>query len=225
MQSDPGSLCIRNQRYPRWVMVAENIFVVGIFVGILAIEFLGLWLFGLRTTMYVLFACLLAILPVALRGWLLIWDLSRPGPGRGVTARALYERVFLGVRRGELPAAIEWTALTVVRALLPAVHTVSQLKLGDEVEVYSAVRFPSGSVSRVRFAPEPDDEYMEPEPPLQLCEATVEVHSGRRFRLTVDRANADRLRQWAESKGIVVCDSDGYTPRTAGPVSEASVHE
>jgi hypothetical protein len=225
MASDPGPLRIRNQRYPRWVVVAENGFVAGTLVAFLLVESLGLWLLGLRTTMYALLACLIAILPVVLRGWLVIWDLSRPGPGQGVTARALYEGVVLGVRRRALPAAIEWTALTAVRALLPSVHTVSQLKLGDEVEVYSAVRFPSGSVSRVQFAPEPDDEYKEPELPLRLYEATVEVHSGRRFRLIVDQADAERFRQWADTKGIAVCDSGEYGPRTTGPVSEVPVIE
>ena len=225
MPSEPRLLRIRNQRYPRWVVVAENVFVGGLLVGFLAIELVGLWLFGMPTTMYVLFAYFLTILPVAVRGWLLIWDLSRPGPGRGVTARALYEGVVLGVRRRELAAAVEWSALTAVRALLPAVHTVPKLKLGNEVEVYSAVRFRSAAVSRVLFAPEPDDEYREPELPLRLSEATLEVPSGRRFRLIVDEADADRLRQWAESKGIAVCDSDGSSPRTDKPVSEVSAHE
>ena len=112
MPSDPGQLRIRNQRYPRRVVVAENVLVGGLLVSFVVIEILGLWLLGTRTTVCVLLACHLAISPVVIRGWLLIWDLNRAGPPRrGVTARrALYEGVFLGIGRKELPAAIGWTA-------------------------------------------------------------------------------------------------------------------
>jgi hypothetical protein len=221
MPSDPGQLRIRNQRYPRRVVVAENVLVGGLLVSFVVIEILGLWLLGTRTTVCVLLACHLAISPVVIRGWLLIWDLNRAGPPRrGVTARALYEGVFLGIGRKELPAAIGWTALTWVRAWLPSVHTVARLKLGDEVEAYAAVRFSTGAVRRVRFAPDPDEDYRESEPPLLLCEATVEVHSGRRFRLTVTEADAQRLRDWAVAKGIAVCESEGYRPRPAETASE-----
>lgn len=220
MPSDPGQLRIRNQRYPRWVVIAQHVVVAGLLVSLLLIENLGLWLLGLRTTMYILLACLLAIMPVVIRGWLLIWDLNRPGPGRGATVRALYERVVRGVRRKELAAEIEWSALAAVRALLPAVHTVSQLKLGDEVDVHSIVRFPAGGVRQVRFAPEQDEDYRESEPPLRFCEATIEVHSGRRFRLIVDEADARQIREWAEARGITVadCNASRLTPE---PASEA----
>ncbi|MBO0698689.1 MAG: hypothetical protein J2P46_09865 [Zavarzinella sp.] len=221
MASAQGQLRIRNQRYPRWVVVAENVFVAGLLVAFLVIENLGLWLLGQRTTVYILLACLLAISPVVIRGWLLIWDLNRAGPpGRGVTARALYEGVFLGIRRKELAAAIGWTALTSLRAWLPAVHTVSRLKLGDEVEPHSAVRFPAGAVRQVRFAPEPDEDYRESEPPLRFCEATIEVHSGRRFRLIVDEADAKQIREWAEARGITVADCNA-SRQTPEPASQA----
>jgi hypothetical protein len=75
-------------------------------------------------------------------------------------------------------------------------------------------------VRRVRFAPDPDEDFNEFEPTRQLCQATVEIHSGRQFQLIVDEADAQRLRQWAVEKGIAVCDSDGYSPRAVETASE-----
>ena len=213
----PAELRIRNLRYPRWVVVAENVFVGGILVSFLVIELVGLWLFDLRTTVYVLLACLLAIMPVVIHGWLLIWDLRRPGPGRGVTARALYERVVLGVRRKELASAVEWTALTAVRTVLPVVHPVALLRLGEEIEVM-CFRYPPQAVRQVRFAPDPAEDYKEVEPQTPLREASIELHSGRQFRLIVDQADARRLKQWAAAKGIAVCEGDGFRPRLSEPV-------
>src|SRR5262245_61727805 len=127
MASEPHAVQIRNQRYPRWVLIAENVVVGGMLVAFLVIEIVGLWLFGVRTAMYILLAAFLAILPIAMYGWFQIWDLSRPGPGRGVTARALLDGVCRGIRRKELVASVEWSALTALRAVLPPLHTVYQL--------------------------------------------------------------------------------------------------
>jgi hypothetical protein len=141
-----------------------------------------------------------------------------------VTARALIERVVLGIRRkgiGDLGAAVESIALAMLRPLLPSVHTIAQLKLGENVEVFSAVRFPAQWVSRVRFAPGPGEDFKESEPPIPLCEATVEIESGRQFRLIVAQADAERLRQWAGGKGIIVVDSDEFRSRTVEPARHA----
>ena len=148
------------------------------------------------------------------------WDLSRPGPGQSMTARALIDGVFLGIRRKELLAAVEWTALTALRSVFPSVHTVFQLKLGEEIEVKS-FRFPPGVVKRVRLAPDPGEDFKELEPARRLRQATVEVHSGRQFQLMVDDADAQRLRHWAETKGITVCDSIENSPRTTEPAQHA----
>ena len=139
----------RNQRYPRG-SVAENVFVGGMLVAFLAIEIVGLWVFG-QGALYFLLAGFLLVLPIAIYGWLLLWDLNRPGPRRDVTSRALLAGIVLGIRRkgvGELGAAIESRALALLRPLLPSVHTISQLKLGEKVEVISAVRFPAQCESR-----------------------------------------------------------------------------
>jgi hypothetical protein len=211
MPSDPGPLRIRNQRYPRWIEVAGHVLVGGLLVTLLAIEVIGLWFYGLRG-MYALLAAFLVVLPITVYGWLQIWDLSRPGPGRGVTVRALYEGLVLGIRRKELGAAVEWTALAMVRPLLPTVHTVSRLKLGEGIEIPPSVRFPAVAVRRVRFAPDPGEDFKESEPPTQVSEATVEIHSGRQFRLIVTEDDAQRLRQWADARGITVCDGRGDRP-------------
>ena len=136
-----------------------------------------------------------------------------------MTAREVFDRLVRGIRRKELAAEIEWTVLTALRSLLPFVHSVHQLKFG-EVVGYLHFRFPPAAVRRVRFAPDPDEDFNEFEPTRQLCQATVEIHSGRQFQLIVDEADAQRLRQWAVEKGIAVCDSDGYSPRAVETASE-----
>jgi len=220
MQSDAEPLRIVNRRYPRWVVIAENVFVAGMLVAFLVIEILGLWLFDARTTIIGLLVAFLAISPITIRGWLLIWDLSRPGPGRCVTARAILDRAFRGIRRKELAAEIEWTVLTALRSLLPSVHTVQQLKLGEEIG-YLHFRFPPGTVKQIRFAPDPDEDFNEFDPTRRLCQATVEIHSGRKFLLMVDESDAARLRQWAIGKGITVCEADDLRPQTAEPAQHA----
>jgi hypothetical protein len=218
--SESGELRIRNQRYPRWIEVAGHVLVGGLLATLLAIEVIGLWFYGMRG-MYALLAALLVILPIAVHGWLQIWDLSRPGPGRGVTARDLFDAVIRGIRRKGLGAAVEWTALSLVRPLLPSVHTVPWLKLGEEIEVLPRFRFPPGAVRRVRFGPDPGEDFKESETRTPLYEAAVEIHSGRRFRLIVDEADGRRIREWAVAKGIAVCDGAEYYPQPAEPANDA----
>jgi hypothetical protein len=216
----PREIRIRNQRYPRWFEVAGHVFVGGLFATFLVIETLGVWLYGFRA-MYVLLGVFLAVLPIAVRGWLLIWDLSRPGPGRGVTASALYDAVFRGMQRKELGAAIEWTALSVVRSFMPSVCTVSWFKLGDEIECIPRFRFPPAAVRQVRVGPDPGEDFREFEPPAPLYEATVEIHSGRQFRLIATEADVRRLKEWAIATGIEVCDGAEYYPQPAEAGNQA----
>jgi hypothetical protein len=218
--STPRKIQIRNQRYPRWFEVAGHVVVGGLFATLLLIGTVGVWLYGMRAY-YVLLAVFVAVLPIALHGWLLIWDLSRPGPGRRVTARELFDAVARGVRGTGLAAAVEWTALALVRPLLPSVHTVSWLKLGDEIEVPPRFRFSPGAVKRVRFERDPGEDFKESEPQTPLYEAAVEIHSGRRFRLIVDEADVQRLKEWAVGNSIAVSDGAEYSPHSAHPVNQA----
>src|SRR5262245_3236107 len=216
----PCEMQIRNQRYPRWFEVAGHVLVGGLLVTLLAIEIIGLWFYGIRG-MFALLAALLVILPIVVHGWLLIWDLSRPGPGRGVTARELFDVVARGIRRKGLGAAVEWTALSLVRPLLPSVHTVSWLKLGEEIEVAPRFRFPPGAVRCVRFGPDPGEDFKESEPPTPLYEASIEIHSGRQFRVLVDESDMERLKEWAAAQGIAVSDGAEYYPQPAEPANQA----
>jgi hypothetical protein len=223
MPPEPEEFRIHNQRYPRWFKFAEAVFIGGLLVTFLVIEFVGLWYLGVKSTVYIAVFALVAILPIVIHGWLLIWDLSRPRRGAGITARALFNGVVLGIRRKDLGRAIEFSVLKVVRLLLPSVHTVDQVKIGEGVTVRSLARFPATEVCRVRFAPDPVQEYEDPELALALCEVTIEKVSGHQFRLIVDEADAERLRQWAEAKGIAVCDCDGYQPPLASSLSQPGV--
>jgi hypothetical protein len=210
----PREIRIRNRRYPRWFEVAGHVLVGGLLVTFLLIETLGVWMYGFQA-LYVLLGVFLVVLPIAVHGWLLIWDLSRPGPGRGVTARELFDAVARGTRSKGLAAAVEWTALSLTRPLLPSVHTVPWLKLGEEIEVPPRFRYPPGAVTRVRFGPDPGEDFKESEPQTPLYEATVEIHSGRQFRLIVDKTDAQQLKEWAAAKAIAVCDAAEYYPQAA----------
>jgi len=214
--TDAEPFRIVNQRYPRWFVIAENVFVAGMLAAFVVIEILGLWLFDSRTTLIALFVAFLAISPITIRGWLLIWDLRRPGPGRGVTKRAILDRMFRGIRRPELAAEIEWTVLTAIRSLFSSVHSVRQLKFGEEVG-YLHFKFPPAAVRQIRFAPDPDEDFNEFEPARRLQQATVEIHSGHHFQLIVDEVDAKRMRQWAIAKGITVCDAADLHPQAAEP--------
>jgi hypothetical protein len=215
----PAEFRIRNQRYPRWFKFAEAVVVGGMLFTFLLIELIGLFFFGMKYTFWILLAAFLAILPIAIHGWLLIWDLNRSREGQSVTARALFNAMFRGIGRKDIGRAIEFSVLKAVRVLLPAVHTVDQVRIGDVVTVRGLAKFPAAEVTRMRFAPDPIQEYEDPELALELCEVTIEKASGHQFRLVIDDADAEQLRQWAESKGIAVCDCDGYRPRPVEPAS------
>ena len=89
------------------------------------------------------------------------------------------------------------------------------MHLGDEIWFDPRWPVPVAAVVRVRFAPDPAEDYAEPGREVHFCAAGVELNSGAELRLILDEADAARLRTWAVTKGIAVCDCDGYSPRTA----------
>jgi hypothetical protein len=219
MPSDAKPLLIRNRRPSRWFEMLTGMLVVVILFGTVGL-FFGSPGFK-RMMAAVILGGMLGLVPICLYGFFQIWDLRRPVPSRPVTARMLFDWLVLGIRRKELGPADGWTALIAIRPLLDSRYLVSHLKLGDEVEVDNPiVRYPARAVARVRFAPDPKEDYAGAEGPMRLCDAIVEVDSGREFHLFVTEADAQRLRQWAVTKGITVCDCDGYCPRPIEPPSE-----
>jgi hypothetical protein len=211
--SEPGAVKIRNRRSPLWFEMLAAILVILVFFGIGGGLFIGPQFH--RIGMYCMVAGLLGMVPITLYGLFQLWDLTRPIPSRPVTARAVFDWLVLGIRRKELGPADGWTALVMFRGLLSKKYLVHHLKLGDEVEVDNpVVRYPAREVTQVRFAPDPKEDYAGSEKPILLCQAIVEMGSGRQFRLIVDEADARRLREWASAKGIAVSDCDGYRPRT-----------
>jgi hypothetical protein len=116
-------------------------------------------------------------------------------------------------------AAFDW--------LLPRRVSVHHLTLADgiDIEIDPTIRFALAAVRRVRFAPDPAEDYVDSEGPMHCCQAAVELNTGKELCLIVEEGDAGRLREWAADRGIAVCDSDGYRPRTAEPVSEAPGHE
>ena len=213
--SDPGEVRIRNRRYWPWSeMFGVMWFVMFIFVLTVVQLFAG----SHQLRAYSLLACVLVGTGYCLRFWLLVLDLKeRPLPGRRETARAVWAWVRRGVRP-ENPGRVRATvALMLFGWVVPNRIPVAFLLLGDAVAFDSRVPVPATNVRRVRFAPDPAEDYAELDRPARYCAAAVELTSGREFRLVLDEADAGRLREWAAAKGIAVTDTDGYRPRTAEP--------
>lgn len=220
MPSDARVLHIRNRRPSRWFEMLAGMLVAVIFFGMVGL-FFGSPLFK-RLMALVILGGLLGLVPIMLYGFFQIWDLRRPVPNQPVTARAYLAWLFLGIRSKELGPADGLTALAILRPLLDTRYLINHLKLGEEVEVDNPiVRYPARAVARVRFAPDPKEDYAGDERPMRLCDAIVEMDSGREFHLFVTETDAQRLRQWAEAKGITVCDCDGYVPRPVEAVKDA----
>jgi hypothetical protein len=194
------------------------------FVLFLAVTFLPLALdrrFD-RLEKWALLACIFLGIVYCSRAWMLVLNLTeRPLPGRRETACALWNWMFRGVRP-ENPYRVRATvALMLFGWLAPRRIPVASLRLGDTVEFDPRVPVRAAVVSRVRFAPDPAEDYAELDRPVRYCAAAVEFNTGREFRLILDEADAARLRNWAAARGIPVCDADGYRPYPAEPTSEA----
>jgi hypothetical protein len=222
MPSDPGPLQIRNQRYPRWFdMIGGMVFALILF-GALALFFIP-QPYDRRMALLIL-GGLLGLGLLILYGLFQLWDLRRPVTTRLVTARTLFEWLVLGMRRKALGPADGWTALTMLRPSAGSRYSAHHLKLGEGIEVegdFVVARFGARAVARLRFAPDPREDYVGCDHPTHFCEATVEMDSGRQFCLVVTEADGQRLRQWGVAKGITVCDCDGYTPRPCEPPSRS----
>ena len=215
--TDPSLLHIRNQRHRPWGMVA------GLMLFIMLVAELGLMFFAPRqhgllfTRLFIATGFATAVWPL----WvlLLVSDLRRDARGcPRETARTVFRWAFHRVRGKVLdPIPGETVALALFGWLVPSRITVGDLTFGDGVELAERVHYPAAAVRRIRFAPDPAEDYAEPDRALRFCEATVEMDSGRQFRMIVEEADARRLRQWAAGKNVVVADCDGYQPRPVEP--------
>src|SRR5262245_42871311 len=215
MSSKPSTVRIRNQRFRSWLEV-----LMFMLIGIAIFGAIGL--FFDKHMIYLVAAGVLGLFPVVVYSLFVCWDLRRPGSVHPVSARTMFEWYVLGIRRKELGPADGSAGLTVLRRLVPSVCTVDQLKLGDDLEVAGGIlRFPLTAVKQLRFAPDPLEDYGGAEAPLEMCQASVEMDSGKEIRLIVTDVDAEKMRQWAATKGIAVRDCDGCRPRPVEPAAEA----
>jgi hypothetical protein len=212
---DPGELQIRNQRYRPWRLS-----------DIVAATFLAMIFFGTIGGLIFprgygrLLAGLFLVGYVGLGTYMLyLWFVLRVL--RGLTARALFRWVFLGIRQKELNTAGNVTARSFFGWLIPSRFSVYHLKLGEEIEIEPLLRISAQAVKRVRFVPDPAEDYRESNRASPLCQAFVELHSDKKFHLIVTETDAQRLRNWAVAKGVAVCNSDGYRPRIVESATEA----
>jgi hypothetical protein len=213
MSYEEGAVRIRNQRYRGWFDI-----LTFMLIGMAVFGAFGM-LFDKRMA-YFIAAGLLGLVPIVLYALLQVWDLRRPAPGRLVTVRMVFEWLVLGMRRKVLGPADGTTAPTLFRGLLGSVYSVDQLNLGEEFAVADGIiRYPPQAVKQIRFTPDPLEDYGGAEAPLQMCEATVAMDFGKQFRLIVTEADATKLRHWAAANGVIVCDCDGYRPRTPEPAT------
>jgi hypothetical protein len=222
MPGDPRPLFIRNPRYPRWFDI-----IGGMLIALIAFGTIGAFFIPRpydRLTAAAILGGLVGLGLLVLFGLFQLWDLRRPGSGRPVTARALFQWLVLGIRRKELGPADGWTVLAAFRPAPGSRRLVHHLKVGEGIEVdnsFVVARFPARAVTRVTFAPDPNEDYAGAERPVHCCETTIETEAGRTFCLIVEEPDARRLRQWAVEKGIAVCDQHGYVPRPVEPAPES----
>jgi hypothetical protein len=223
MPSDPGELRIRNRRYRPWVEIAGVMWLVSLIFVIAFVQFVGR---PEQIRAYSVLALLSFVVGYCLPAWVLVLAVTeRPLPSRRETARAVWNWVFRRIRPndpGRVGAAI---VLHLFGWLAPRRTSVSFLILAEAIAFDPRYPVPAGEVRRVRFAPDPAEDYADLEGPVHYCAAAVELSTGKELCLILDEADADQLREWAAAKGIAVSDTDGYTPRPAGPVQEAAIHE
>lgn len=225
MAAEPTQVRIRHQRYRPWAEIAGVVLIV-LFMATACSQFLFAWQNG-RLAIRCLFALFAGMTVYCLRTWLIIVHLQyQPLPSRREVARLVFDRLFRGVRRDDLG----WLAgVTVARTffgwLVPRRISVGFLLLGDSVAFDSRFPVPLLSVRGVRFSPDPAEDYAEWDQPAQYCAAAVDLATGREFCLILDQVDAQRLREWAGTKGLPVCDVDGYVPRPVEPAPEAAAHE
>ena len=82
------------------------------------------------------------------------------------------------------------------------------LKLGDVLHPrpHSPPYRPE-EILRIAFAPDPDEDYVEVELPIPLCEVRVYLRPRRDLRIIASVADGIRLRKWAKTKGIEVVET------------------
>ena len=91
---------------------------------------------------------------------------------------------------------------------------IRRVVLGDELWAAAVGRVSVVEIRSVRFARDPDEDYVESGLPIRVCELTVELRK-RPLRLIVSIGDAARVRAWATRNGIPVRDPDGYATRGA----------
>jgi hypothetical protein len=222
--SKPKEVRISNQRYRSLSAIAGAAlllsFPVAAFMPLLDRRFD-------RFTKYALPAVGLLMLLYCLYAYLFIIDLRRgQRPSRWVIALAVWRWVVLGIRDHELgPSPGETIAVALFGWLLPRKHWAQFLKLGQGLKIDCDVLIPIGDVRQVQFAPDPDEDYVEPDPADRYCAAAVVLETGREFRLVVNHADAEQLRHWARTNDIEISDCAGYRPRAFEPRSETLIDE
>ena len=195
---DPGELLIRNQRYrPYWEVLQ------GMLVAAMVLATIGLFLADPQDRFLPRFILASYVGLAAVFGFAFV-------------LRSLARR-----RYGNRPRR---KALSGFDSLLRSVSQVRTLKVGEGIVIETGAldfRFPAAMPSRIRFAPDPAEDYADADKPTPMCQAIVELDAARQFNLVITEIDAQRLRGWAVDKGIAVCDSDGYSPRAIETASES----
>jgi hypothetical protein len=194
---DPGELHIRNQRYRPYWEILQAMLISAMGLATIGIFFAGPFD---RLAIGFILAAYLGLGAVI---------------GFAFVLRSVARRQFGNRPRGKARSGFDW--------LLRRLGPVRTLTLGDEIVIETGAldfRFRAGAGSRIRFAPDPAEDYAEAEKAILMCQAVVELDPVKQFRLIVSETDAQRLRHWAVAKGIAVCDSDGYSPRAVETASE-----
>jgi hypothetical protein len=139
--------------------------------------------------------------------WLLTWSVSWAGVAMILDVETPHEwRVPTWIAAFVLIFA-SWILLILVIMRRP----VSRLRLGSELQIRPIGSLKSKDIEAIRFAGDPDEDYVERKLPIPLCQLTIEPRKRRSIQLIVSLGDAARVREWAEHAGIVVIDPEGFS--------------
>ncbi len=94
---------------------------------------------------------------------------------------------------------------------------VSRLRLGSELQATPLGRYETKDIEAIHFASDPDEDYVDKDLPIPLCQLTVNTRKKFSFRLVVSLGDAQRVREWADRIGVVVIDPEGYSRKNNSP--------
>jgi hypothetical protein len=95
--------------------------------------------------------------------------------------------------------------LFVFGLLLLKLRPVERIKLGDDIQVWpGSKRYAPDVIKQISFEPDPKEDYRDLALPIRHREVRIDLRPRGSFRLLVSIGDAQRIREWAVTKGAAV---------------------